>query len=246
MKTMVLIIILTTLYACSSVTSRETVSDQKTEGATASPPKPQKRIETVPKEQYDQLLAKYETLLRTYQKKDTRVEDTLIDDSQRMAGKGDIVQGSENLSDSTELAETVDVFGKHGILRSKLSKKTVDIQVNKTSDDVIENQIIDLRKAQNLIAEKKYDKSLTILKNLEKSSVKQIKVMAKFLLGDLLFKQEEYDLSMQIFEEIISKYAFSGVVLKTLGRLIICCQKLKLNKKQERYYSVLHDFFEAT
>ena len=51
---------------------------------------------------------------------------------------------------------------------------------------------------------------------------------------------------MQIFEEIIEKDAFSGTVIKALGRLIVCSEKLKLEKKKERYYSLLHDFFEST
>ena len=49
---------------------------------------------------------------------------------------------------------------------------------------------------------------------------------------------------MQVYEEILQKDAFSGLVLKTLGRLVVCSTKLKLKKKEEQYYSVLHDFFE--
>jgi hypothetical protein len=61
----------------------------------------------------------------------------------------------------------------------------------------------------------------------------------------MLFRQGEFDLSMQVFEEIITKYAFSGVVIKTLGRLIVCSERLKLAKKREQYFSILHDFFES-
>ena len=41
-------------------------------------------------------------------------------------------------------------------------------------------------------------------------------------------------------------YAFSGVIIKTLGRLITCAEKLKLSKKKDVYFSILHDFFDAT
>ena len=63
-------------------------------------------------------------------------------------------------------------------------------------------------------------------------------------MGEILFSQGEYDLSLQIFEEILERHAFSGLVIKTLGRLIVCSEKLKLVGKQEKYYSILHDFFE--
>jgi len=50
---------------------------------------------------------------------------------------------------------------------------------------------------------------------------------------------------MQIFEEIITRDAYSGMVVKTLGRLIVCSEKLGLKAKKDKYFSVMHDFFEA-
>ena len=84
------------------------------------------------------------------------------------------------------------------------------------------------------------------MRPLEKSPVKQLMVWSKYLIGEILFKQNEFDLAMQVFEEIINKHAFSGLVIKSLGRLIVCSEKLKLTKKKEQYYSLLHDFFEPT
>jgi TolA-binding protein len=65
------------------------------------------------------------------------------------------------------------------------------------------------------------------------------------MLGDLLFNQGEYDLALQVYEEVIKKYAFSAYVLKALGKLVACCEKLKLPEKGAKYYSLLHDFFES-
>jgi predicted negative regulator of RcsB-dependent stress response len=109
----------------------------------------------------------------------------------------------------------------------------------------IENQLVEIRRSLVLIGQNKIDAAMAKLKVLEQSSVPQIKVRSKFLVAELLFRQAEYDLSMQIYEEILTKHAFSGVVLKTLGRLVVCCEKLKLNKKKAQYYSILHDFFEV-
>ena len=103
----------------------------------------------------------------------------------------------------------------------------------------------ELREAEGLIERNKFNEGLNKLKAVENSTSRQVRVRAKFLLGEILFKQKEYDLAMQVFEEIISKDAFSGMVLKSLGRLIICCEKLKQEKKQQQYYSILHDFFES-
>ena len=77
-------------------------------------------------------------------------------------------------------------------------------------------------------------------------SLGQIVVRAKIMLGDLLFTQGEFDLASQVYEEVVKKYAFSGYVLKALGRLVSCSEKLKQPDKQAKYYSLLHDFFEAT
>ena len=91
----------------------------------------------------------------------------------------------------------------------------------------------------------KFDNALAILKDLETSKEKQIVVRAKLALGDLLFKQGEFDLAMQAYEDIIKNYAFSGLVVKALGKLIACSEKLKQPEKQAKYYSLLHDFFDA-
>ena len=91
----------------------------------------------------------------------------------------------------------------------------------------------------------KFDAALTELKKIEKSKVKQVRVRARFSIGEIMFRQGEYDLAMQIYEEILQQDAFSGIVIKTLGRLIVCSEKLKLKKKQEQYYSMLYNFFES-
>lgn len=109
----------------------------------------------------------------------------------------------------------------------------------------VERQIQIYQKAKTLAEGKKYDESMIILRELEASSFGQIRVRVKYLIGELLFLQKEYDLAMQKFEEIISQNAFSGVIIKTLKKLIQCSEALNLNRKRERYYSILHDFFES-
>ena len=114
------------------------------------------------------------------------------------------------------------------------------------NSDEIDDQIARLREVQELVKVNKFEAALVILKELEGSKEKQIVVRAKMMLGDLLFNQGEFDLSSQVYEEIINKYAFSGFVIKALGKLVVCSEKLKQPEKQAKYYSLLHDFFEAT
>lgn len=161
-------------------------------------------------------------------------------------GHSDMISQLSKINPPADLAETVDVFGKDGLA----SKAAVGAAVSKKrapiSDSALEQQINTLHKADKLVRQNRMDSALILLKDLEESPNHQIKVRAKFYLAEMLFRQNEYDLAMQMYEEIVRKYAFSGLVIKSLGRLIVCSEKLKLGKKQERYYSILHDFFERS
>lgn len=158
------------------------------------------------------------------------------------------------IPDQKPVVEGVDVIGgqpaSQATPKAEAAKNNPPIpdsmgvqHVNATDD--IDDQIVKLREAQDLVKVNKFENALTILKDLENSKEKQIVVRAKMMLGDLLFGQGEFDLAMQVYEEVVKKYAFSGSVLKALGRLVACSEKLKLPEKQAKYYSLLHDFFEA-
>jgi TolA-binding protein len=199
-------------------------------------------VQTVPKTQYDQLLEKYETLLKD--------SSTAADGAPIQSGieKEELLNALSTAQSNPqgagpELAETVDVFA--------VSPKTSTQQSNTAAASVdyskvdIEGQIMILRRAESFLVENKIDDAMNEIRKVENSSVRQIRVRAKYLLGELLLVQNEYDLAMQVFKEIITKDAFSGVVYKTLGRLILCAEKLQLEQEKERYYSMLHEIFEA-
>lgn len=203
--------------------------------------------EVVSKEQYDQLLAKYDSLLDKIKTAETSANDEIMNSPS--AKEGQMIEQLSRITPTADLAETVDVFGREGIASNIPADILEDPKANtasKMSDSDIENQLLNLQKANQLVGENKMDQALILLKDLEESSNKQIRVRAKFYLAEMLFRQNEYDLSMQIYEDIIKNFAFSGLVIKSLGRLIVCTEKLKMDKKRERYYSILHDFFEAS
>jgi len=204
--------------------------------------------EMVPKEQFDELTKKYENLLKNRRVEDSetqranqlmnRVESEQVIDSDLVADEISKVKAA------SQLGGTVDIFNQKGNGGTAV-QLPINIPKNESYDaNLVESQITEIRNAESLVAQNKFDAAITKIKTLENSPLKQIKVRAKFLLGEILFKQGEYDLSMQIFEEVVNQYAFSGLVIKTLGRLIVCSEKLKLAAKQEKYYSILHDFFE--
>tara|TARA_R110000868_G_scaffold80095_8_gene227862 strand:- start:15545 stop:16285 length:741 start_codon:yes stop_codon:yes gene_type:complete len=201
---------------------------------------------TVPKHQYDQLLQKYEALQTRYQSDEAQVVSeampAALDEAPTGANDQAILGALQN-ANSGELAETVDVFA--GAASAATTASSTMVGSDDYSSVDVEAQIRNLQTAEQLVEKNRFDESLNLLKPLERSPVRQVRVRARYLVGESLFRQGDFDLSMQIFEEIIQKEAFSGMVLKALGRLIVCAEKLKLEKKKERYYSLLHDFFEA-
>ncbi len=225
------------MSSCSWISSKRSLFGDETESNEAE--QRSAKLQSVPKEQYEQLQRKYNELLA--KTKDNMPAQT---EEAKMAPE-DIVNQLNQAKENSDLVETVDVFGGEMAPKklNSIDKRAVVAAVNVPASE-IESQIIKLERAQALTAQNKFDQSLTILKELEKSNVRQVKVRAKYEIGELLFIQGEYDLAMQVFEEIIHREAFSGVVLKVLGRLIVCSEKLKLSKKKQKYYSILHDFFE--
>lgn len=232
--------------SCSWLKNRRSLFGDDEEGEKTDKPATAD-AKMVPKEQYDQLLKRYQQLQQNPSNDNQKSESN--PDLYQGKEQQDIVDALNKLENKGELAETVDVFGTNGVANKATAANTVTTAVISNEDfsaDKIEAQIKELRKAYILLSQKKFDATLQTIKPLENSSIKQIKVRAKFILGELMFVQGEYDLAMQIYEEILQKMSFSGVVIKSLGRLIVCSEKLKLTKKQEQYYSILHDFFEST
>lgn len=217
----------------------------------------------VPKVQYDELSRKYQELLSLSKNQVSKPEATVeaqANPSEKGAqtkpemGGGTSIDPSELVNHidkaipDTAAADSVDALKSEGAVNNEKGPPlpaSMGVQhVNNTDD--IDEQITKLREVQELVKVNKFDNALTILKELENSKEKQIVVRAKMMLGDLLFNQGEYDLASQVYEEVIKKYAFSGFVLKALGKLVVCGEKLKQPEKQAKYYSLLHDFFEAT
>ena len=190
----------------------------------------------VPRAQYEELLRKYQELNRKMYGKDQNKKPV-----ENMADPKIVMESGQG-----PLVETVSVFGEDGLVNKK---KDAGKPEDRFTDDIdktaLENDISKLRNAENLIYKNQFDGAMKVLYPLEKSHYRQIKVRSKYLIGELLFRQKEYDLALQVFEEIISNYAFSGIVIKALEKIVNCADKLQLVEKKERYQSMLKDVFNG-
>lgn len=203
----------------------------------------------VPKKQFDELALKYAELLKKTEPVSSAVIKAdvanITTSAEKSNEKEELKKSLVALNNEASLTETVDVFSKN----LKKVKSNIDYTNNKAEIEPdyesLGSEIASLQKANQLLDSKKYDSALNVLKELEHSSHKQVRVRAKYSIGELLFRQSEFDLALQIFEEIVTKDAFSGIILKTLGRMIVCTEKLGQTGKRDKYYSILHDFFES-
>ncbi|WP_157680023.1 tol-pal system YbgF family protein [Bacteriovorax sp. DB6_IX] len=230
------------------MSKRKVLFEEEGSSSTQESSKPKTVNGTVPKAQYDQLLGKYEALLDKIKSAEATSSSKMANTPASPKSDSDMITQLSKIQPPADLAETVDVFGKNGLANKIPAPAAMETTTSrsKLSDSALERQINTLHKADKLVRQNRMDSALILLRDLEESPNPQIKVRAKYYLAEMLFRQNEYDLAMQMYEEIIKKYAFSGLVIKSLGRLIVCSEKLKLGKKQERYYSILHDFFERS
>lgn len=214
------------------------------------------KTQTVSKQQYDELSKKYQALLDQSRVGGAPIAASSTDkislENEQIKPQFDAVTALDPSDLVSQIDTNIpDLEHKKISPMNRPQENTAPVagsfnvkHLNQTED--LDEQISKLREVQTLALNNKFDQALAVLKDLEDSKEKQIAVRAKMLLADLLFGQQEYDLASQVYEEVISQYAFSGFVVKALGKLVVCSEKLKQPEKQAKYYSLLHDFFEAT
>jgi tetratricopeptide (TPR) repeat protein len=237
LQNIILIAFLTlSLTSCSWISSGRSLFGEEEETAKKAP-------ESVPRGQYDELMEKYKILLE--EKKMERVET--VGDANNFANEMEASAALKQLSqvsaegDKPELSATVDLFKES---READQRKVNMPKAQSYSKGLVDEHVNKIRSVERLVSQNKIDPAIKLLKELEMSPVRQVAVRARFYLGEILFKQQEYDLALQVYEDILKKNAFSGLVIISLGRLIVCSEKLKIKSKKEKYYSMLHDFFE--
>jgi tetratricopeptide (TPR) repeat protein len=188
--------------------------------------KSSQRSKTVPREQYDQLLVKYEELSKKYEElkeNPNANKPSLVDELQ--TSQGENFAGPSNV-------ETVDVFP--GAPETAAANVPADIESQ-----------LSLYRRGVMLKKNNPGEATKIFQQLENQAIPAIRVRSKFEIGELLFNKEQYDLALQVFEDIIYKSAHSGVVLAALKHAIVCSEKLGIQNKKDQYASMLHDVFET-
>ncbi len=192
--------------------------------------KNQKQNRPVTREQYDQLLVKYEELSKKYEtlkESPNANKSSLVDELQKSQ--------SENFAQPSPNVETVDVFAGQG-------GNTVSASPEVSTD--IESQLNLYRRGVALKASNPGE-ATKIFQQLEVQGIPAVSVRARFQVGEILFGKQQFDLALQVFEDIISKNAESGMVLQALKFAVACSEKLGIQNKKEQYASMLNDVFET-
>lgn len=198
-------------FSCSSLKHRIGLNDDQ--GA---------KSKTVPREQYDLLLSKYEELSKKYEllkEKPAGSNDSLVDE----------IQQGENFSQGTD-TETVNLLS------------TLSVPANQKFTTDIESQLGLYRRGMALKI-KNQSEATKIFQQLEAEAITPVKVRAKYQIGEMMMSKGQYDLALQVFEDIINKFSESGIVLDALRGAAQAADKLGIQSKREQYFSMLNDVF---
>lgn len=184
----------------------------------------------VSREQYDQLLVKYEELSKKYEtlkEGGPKESNSLVDELQKSS--------AENFANVSPNVETVDAF--------PAKNQQVVVATEEIPSDV-ESQLALFRKGVTLKSSNPGE-STKIFQQLESQGAPAVKVRSKLQIGELLYSKGQFDLALQVFEDIINTQAHSGVVLDALKYAVVCSDKLGIQNKKDQYASMLNDVFEA-
>jgi hypothetical protein len=203
--------------------------------------KTQGRSRSVPREQYDQLLVKYEELTKKYESlKEGKPEHSLVDELQNTQ--------TENFARTSPNVETETV----NLLPNDPAATPVPTPAPTATDTTtivsvpadVESQLSLYRQGLTLKSSNPGE-ATKIFQELDAKGDPNVSVRAKLQVGELLFSRQQYDLALQVFEDIITKSAHSSVVLDALKFAEVCADKLGLGAKKEQYHSMLNDVFEV-
>lgn len=195
--------------------------------------KQEKKSKTVSREQYDQLLVKYEELSKKFEElkeNPNAGKPSIMEDLQSAQGEN----FAQSVTPSGE-TETVELFAGQTTSGPR--------PVTNVSQD-LESQISLYRRAMTLKTSNPGE-ATKIFQQLETQGNPAVKSRAKLQIGELLLGRGQYDLALQVFEDIINKHSNSGVVLDALKFAVVCADKLGTQNKKEQYSSMLNDVFEA-
>ncbi len=181
--------------------------------------KKMKASRSVPRAQYDQLLVKYEELSKKYEQLKDRPasgQDSLVDELQRTSSNVETVNVFEGGSQPTPIEVPGDIESQLSLYRRGLALK-----------------------------ESNPGEATKIFQQLENQAISPVRARAKFQIGEMLLARGQYDMALQVYEDVINKNAESGIVLDALRGAVVASDKLGIPNKKDQYSSMLNDVFES-
>lgn len=186
--------------------------------------------QVVPRQKYEELLVKYEELSKKYE---------ALTSSETKSSLVEEIQATKPQTSS----ETIDLFGSPTVIettRPEIELTNAPIVVPKGMEDQVS-----LYRRGVILRQTNPGEATKVFQQLELQGSPAIQVRAKQQIGEMLFEKGQYDLALQVFEDIISNFSHSGVVLEALKFSVICADKLGIVNKKEQYASILNDVFES-
>lgn len=181
--------------------------------------KKMKSSRSVPRAQYDQLLVKYEELSKKYEQlkeKPASGQDSLVDELQKTSSNVETVNVFEGGSQSSPIEVPSDIESQLSLYRRGLALK-----------------------------ESNPGEATKIFQQLENQAISPVRARAKFQIGEMLLARGQYDMALQVYEDVINKNAESGIVLDALRGAVVASDKLGIPNKKDQYSSMLNDVFES-
>lgn len=191
----------------------------------------------VSRAQYDQLLVKYEELSKKYEQLKEQPKNSqgnLVDELQKTQS-----ENFANPSPNVE-TETVNLFPGGAAAAADQNQAPAAAAIEVPED--VESQLSLYRRGLALKASNPGE-ATKIFQQLENQAISPVKTRAKFQIGEMLLGRGQYDLALQVFEDIINKHAESGVVLDALKYAVVASEKLGATAKRDQYSSMLNDVF---
>lgn len=179
----------------------------------------------VPREQYDQLLVRYEELSKKYENLKSGNKEPEVD-----------------LAENSQLKKSDDIETVNLFPTENTGDKEVPLITNQEIPKDIESQLSLYRRAIGLKV-RSPGEATKIFQQLEGHGIEAVQARARYQLGDMLLTRKQYDLALQIFEDVITKNASSGIVLDALKGAVEASDKLGLTNKKDQYQSMLVDVF---
>lgn len=172
--------------------------------------------ETVPREQYEMLQARYEAL------KAKHPEDASLD-----AASGGPVDPTVELSHGGSEAQD-----------QLASMMTVSESPQGQASAGGSGDYEELRKGILAFEVKKYDLAMNYFDKLTNSPEDQVRYRSRFYAARILYIKKEFSLALQVFEDLIERFAFSGLTIDSLQFAQDCAARLGQIEKVKKYQAL--------